>query len=699
MSVQGAAQSIVPNLLRRIVGGALILLVVAPFWKLLSSLDAPIALEAITLTDRYAVFLAQGTIAVIAVAAVIAYFLEPDMLEGVLGRVASALESLSTVRYAIVLAAVSGVLTALLSAYVWEARPLLVDVLAQFVHARYFADGLLAAPAGMPYEFWVSTNTFVTEQGWVSQYPPGHMALLAIGFVSNAVWVVCPVLMAVAVFFTCLTADRLFHRDRIIGRVGALLFALSPYLLALAGAHMSHVTVVAFLSAAAYLALRAKDDHWTWAIPAGICVGCAFATRSVSALVLGPVLLGGVWLLQIADRERRIRFLLTRIVVSFAGALPLLLAVAFYNAHFFGSPFEFGYTAYLGPNHGLGFHPDPFGNYFGPREGLAYTSSDLVSLGYFLLRTPVSAVLLAGLFLIFAKRLSGAERLATAWALCLVVPMGAYWHHDLVLGPRMLSDSAPGWCLLVTAAGFGLVRQIPKGRTLLAGQFSPRFFVTSALVLSLLVGAAYFAPRDIRNYARTFAATPAPPRPDIPMLVFVHGTWEGRIVARLLAEGMRADSVNVALSLNSTCTMDEFAKAYSTADNRGELVGSFGVRFTAGAGSAAEATRLPNGVVVRTNPNEELTDACLTEAQSDRGGAVPLLPLLWQGDLPGLPAEGAMYVRDLGPVDNASLVARYPRRPMGVLLRRPDDGRAVILPYQEAMELLWRPEETETGGG
>lgn len=699
MSGQGAAQSIVPNLLRRFVGGALVVLVLVPFWKLLSSLEAPIALEAVRQTDRYAVFLAQGTLAVIVIAALIAYFLDPDMLEVPLGRVASALESLSTVRYAVALAAISGVLTGLLSAYVWEARPMLVDVLAQFVHARYFAEGLLAGPAGMPYEFWVSTNTFVTDQGWVSQYTPGHMALLAIGFALNAVWVICPLLMAVAVFFTCLTADRLFHRDRIVGRVGALLFALSPYLLALAGAHMSHVTVVAFLSAAAFLALRAKDGHWTWAIPAGVCVGCAFATRSVSALVLGPVLLGGVWLLEIADRESPARFLLTRIVASFAGALPLLLAVAFYNAHFFGSPFEFGYTAYLGPNHGLGFHPDPFGNYFGPMEGLAYTSSDLVSLGYFLLRTPVSAVLIAGLFLIFAKRLSGAERLVTAWSLCLVVPLGAYWHHDLVLGPRMLSDSAPGWCLLVAAAAFGLARQVPKGKPLFASGLLLRPFVTVALVLSLLVGAGYLVPRDIRNYARTFAPTPAPPRPDIPMLVFVHGTWEGRIVARLLAEGMRADSVNVALALNSTCTMDEFAKAYSARGNRGELVGSIGVRFTAGAGGVSEPTRLPSGVVVRTSPDEELTDACLTEAQSNRGGAVPLLPLLWQGDLPGLPAEGAMYVRDLGPADNARLLARYPRRRMGVLLRHPDDGRAVFLPYQEAMELLWRPQESEAGGG
>lgn len=69
--------------------------------------------------------------------------------------------------------------------------------------------------------------------------------------------------------------------------------------------------------------------------------------------------------------------------------------------------------------------PDPFGNSFGPMEGLGYVSSDLTSLGYFLLRTPVSVVLLVGACLLFAKRLSNGAKLVTAWALSLVVVLAA----------------------------------------------------------------------------------------------------------------------------------------------------------------------------------------------------------------------------------------------------------------------------------
>jgi len=672
--------------------------VVVPFWKLLSSQTAPIAREAIRLTDTYAILLTQGTVAVLVLAAVTAWFLSSDSFEQPFVRIAAKLESLNATRYALVLAMVSGVLTAILSAYVWGAKPVLVDVLAQFVHARYFAEGMLAGPSGLPYEFWVSSNTFVTEHGWVSQYPPGHMLFLAAGFALHAVWLVCPILMATAVFFTSLTAERLFPNDRVVARTGSLLFAVSPYLLSLAAAFMSHVTVVALLAVAAYCALRARDETWRWALVTGLAVGAAFATRSLSALVIGPVLTLGFWLTGIHGRERSLGYLSVRLGAAAVGAFPIVIAVAAYNATFFGSPFEFGYTAYLGPNHGLGFHLDPFGNSFGPTEGLAYTSSDLLALGYFLLRTPVSVVLVAGLYLIFAKRLSSGARLVFAWALCLLVPFAAYWHHDLLLGPRMIADAAPAWCLLAAVAGLGLVRVFPKDRVLFGGRFSPRVFVSAALVLSMVLGAGYFIPHDVLTYARTFVQTPSMPRSNSPTLVFVHGAWEGRIVARLLGNGMRADSVNVGISLNSSCSMQEFADAYVVQRGRGTMVSTPQVSFTHGVTDASTPTRLPSGVVIRARQDEVLTPSCLAQAHADRGGTIPLMPLLWQGDLPGIPGAGAMYVRDLGPAENARLIERYPRRQVGVLLRRPDDGNLTILPYETGMAMLWGAAATENEG-
>lgn len=685
------------SLLRRLVGATLILLVVVPFWKLLAAQGTPISLEAVRLTDTYALLLLQGTAVVLIVAAVAAFLMSPDAIEQPFLRFAATLESWHPTKFAIAIATLSGVLAVGFSWYVWDLQPVLIDSLAQAIHARYLAAGMLAGPRGIPYEFWVSANTLVTDQGWVSQYPPGQIVALAIGFAVNAVWLVCPLLMAVAVFFTSLTADRLFPDDKVMARTGSLMFACSPFLIGLAAAYMSHVTVAALLSVAGYCALRARDDHWIWALWSGVAVSAAFATRSLSAIMVGPVLLVGIWLFGYALRERPLVFLRNRLLVAFLGGLPILLAIAAYNAHFFGSPFEFGYTAYLGANHGLGYHPDPFGNVFGPTEGLAYTSSDLTALGYFLLRTPISVMVIVGLYLVVAKRLSNGGRLVTAWALCLVLPHAAYWHHDLLLGPRMISETAPAWCLLASLAGFGLVRALPTDKKLLAGRFSPRVFAGSALIFSIMLGAGYFLPRDVRNYANTFGPGPAPPRANVPTLLFVHGSWDGRIVAKLLAGGMRADSVNVALTINSTCSLHEFAETFA-GHNRNPSSADTQLSFTPGVTDGSVPTRLETGVLIRARQDRELSAPCVLQATSDRGGAVPLMPLLWQGDLPGIPGAGVMFARDLGPTDNARLIARYPGRRVGVVLRHPEEGTTAIMPYEEAMTLLWGVESADSTG-
>jgi hypothetical protein len=632
--------------------------------------------------------MAQGSAAVLVLAAVLALLVPAETAERSVQPVAAWLCERGSARYALVLAAGSGTLTAAFSWYVWGAKPALIDALAQFVHARYLAAGLLAGPAGLPYEFWVVSNTFVTDSGWVSQYPPGHLAAVAIGFAVGQVWLICPLLMAVTVAFTALTADRLFPEDRVVGRLGALLFAVSPLLMSLAAAHMSHVTVAALLAVAAYCALRARDEGWAWAVAAGLAVGAAFATRPLSAVVLGSVVTVGMWVAYLGRREHPQRYLGTRLAASFVGALPPVIAIAAYNARFFGSPITFGYTAYFGPNHGLGFHPDPLGNPFGPAEGLAYTSSDLTALGYFLLRTPISVVVVAGLFLVTARRLSWGTTLITAWALALVVPLGFYWHHDLMLGPRMISEAAPAWCLLVAVSGLGMVRMMSAERVLFGLKFSPRVFVGAALGIALVLG-GFFVQRDVRYYARTFPAPVSPARADFPTLVFVHDSWSGRIVSKLLGSGMRADSVSVALSRNSTCSMHGFAVAYYDQYRTGAASALPPVKFAYQATDGSEPATLPNGVAVRARPGEQLSRECQVEADSDRGGVVPLMPLLWQGDLPGIPGRGTMFVRDLGPEANAQLIERFPRRRVGVLYRRADDGAQVLAPYSAGMEALW----------
>jgi hypothetical protein len=48
-----------------------------------------------------------------------------------------------------------------------------------------------------------------------------------------------------------------------------------------------------------------------------------------------------------------------------------------------------------------------------------------------------------------------------------------------------------------------------------------------------------------------------------------------------------------------------------------------------------------------------------------------------------------MFVRDMGPDANERLIERYPRRRVGVLYRRKDDGTIALARYDEGMGALW----------
>lgn len=71
-----------------------------------------------------------------------------------------------------------------------------------------------------------------------------------------------------------------------------------------------------------------------------------------------------------------------------------------------------------------------------------------------------------------------------------------------------------------------------------------------------------FLPTRRLDVREAVCPPPVPPRANYPTLVFVHGGWDGRIVAKLLASGMRGDSVNVGLASSSSCRMHEFAEAF-----------------------------------------------------------------------------------------------------------------------------------------
>ena len=559
---------------------------------------------------------------------------------------------------------------------VWLQRRLLtgVDEMAALIQARYLAGGMLAGPPLPSPEAWLIPNMFVTDAGWVSQYPPGHLLAWAAFVFVGLRWAAGPLLFGAMVALTSASFDRMLPPERRTqGRAAVVLVALSPFLLPIAAGASSHVTAGAAGALALYAALRAADGRLSWAVAAGAAVGVMVLARPWTGLVLGPTLTLGVWL------ERGGVALARRAVVPWvAGGLPFALLLFGFNRALFGSPLTFGYEALYGPAHGLGLHTDPWSFPYGLREAVAYSASDVVQLGAMLLETPVSLVLVAAAYLALTTRLASGVSVVAAWALLPVFSHALYWFH----APRMLFEAASAWVLLaVLAVAEAHERAGPVVR---AG-------MRWAVVTSLLVAAVAFAPTRMRSHAwtdETLTRIMIPEGSADGAIVFVHGAWDERLAAMLQASGMRGDSIQPIVRRNDTCQLHEYAVARLAGVAATDLP-AIDSEQTPAPPEGLAALQSLRGSVVWRGEGAPWPEACVRELLADRFGSVALAPLLWQGDLPGLERGRPMFVRDFGPERNETVRASFPGRPSFVWSYPAGGGAPALLPYEQAMADFW----------
>jgi hypothetical protein len=674
----------------RAVGVALIALVVLPVYQLVYRPDAgafPRVILAAAELSRSMLLL--GSLIVITVAILVSRLLDPAAIDQTFARLGRRLLAIPTLWFAVGLGLITAAITLAFSFVVLDGKPNNIDAMVQLLHARFVAAGHLAGPANAFPEFWQLQNSLVTPNGWVSQYPPGYVIFLAAGMRLGMVQLVGSIFAGLTVFFVALTADRLLPEDRATARLGAAMLCFSPFLIGLAGAFMNHVGAAAFTSAAVYFAVRGRDDaRFWWSLLAGSAVGVVFSIRPLSAVVAAAVV-AVVWLTtDPTDSRPRTMLFLRRTLAAIVGISPILAAIGAYNQHLFGSPFTFGYVASQGPLVEPGFHRDPTGAFYGPLQALGYTSSDLVTFSLYLLETPIPVVVVVGLFLLLAKRFSVGVRVIAIWALLPVAANALYWHHGIFMGPRMLNEAAPPWALLTAIAAVGLVRLVPGERAW--GNYSPRAALTLTFALSWIAGLLYLGPQRLASYGGAWMESSRLeiPRADGPSLVFVHGGWTGRVVMRLISHGMRVDSVEAAMRQNSTCDSHNYSLWYSRpADGRAHDAPPLDFSFV--PHDTPPQVKIAAGDEIRARPGVPLSRECLREVASDTLGIVDVGPLLWHGDLPGIAGNGPMFVRDMGPEANASMVRRYPDRVPIVLLRPHDAQQPKLVPYTEGMNLLW----------
>ena len=534
------------------------------------------------------------------------------------------------------------------SIVVFRHRPLLVDSVVQLFQAQIFATGRLTAPAP-PGEAFVATQHMLVRGGrWFSQYPPGHSAVLAIGALVGAAWVVPLVLsLGTATLLYRFAASAWNERT---GRVTLVVLLFAPFFWIMGASFMNHVTCLFLATLFLYSFRRWEAGGGAgWALAAGLAIGMAGLARPLTAVAVATVF-APVGLVH-AIRHRRG----PSVVLAGMGGLSAVAAYLAWNAATTGHPLVSGYLELWGSSHGVGFHTSPWGEAHTPFTGLRNELIDLSMLAGFFLEWPIPALLPAGLYLAVTGGRDAWDRRLAVGLLAIPVAYFFYWHRDAYLGPRFLYT---GLVFLVplTARGLLVLGELPTERLRL------RNAVLVVVLLSFAYTALYAAPNRVLGYASSLTSM----KSDLPGLageagiehgvVFVAVSWGNRLLARMRGAGVDASTAEVVYRGADHC---EIERSLLRARDEG-----WSPQQTASALEALERGRakqvpLNGDPTLRLVPGRELPPACRAELAHDLQGYGNWLPFLLAND-PDL-AGDVLFIRDLRDL-NADFLATRPDR-------------------------------------
>ena len=530
-----------------------------------------------------------------------------------------------------------GLLAALLclaSALAYEYRPQSVDSVALLFQAKIFASGDLFGQTPRFEEFFVIPHMVAVDGKWFSQYPPGHAALLALGVLAGAPWLVPVLLSLAAAGLLYGFAARAY--DRTTANVTLLLLLISPFFWMMGARMMNHVSSLAGLALLLYAWARAEESGSRgsrWMLLAGAGLGMSFLSRPLEALAVGGVAAG--FLIAAAARGGRWRCWLA-FGAGFAALAGLYLA---FNALTTGDPLRPGYIELWGSSHGLGFHATPWGDHHTPLAGVRNELVDLALLDLYLFEWPVPALLPLGLALV-------AGWLTRRWddrllAMFLAIPFVYffYWHRDASMGPRFLYAGVAFVVPLVARALTEAARRLAGNRVPLPG--SPRASLASfALLLGILVGLygiGYGAPARFRVFETGMESM----KLDVAVaareagiergVVFVAVSWGDRLIARLHGLGASASLAEKAYRQADHCELDGLVRRAVAERWSGRRVEEGLQTIMIGEERLVHAD-VNGDPSARFRPGSRLTPECLDEIRYDQAGYTIYAPHLPEND-------------------------------------------------------------------
>lgn len=396
--------------------------------------------------------------------------------------------------------------SAFLAWYGFERLPHVEDEAAYLFQAQTYAHGALALPA--PPETAQPGLAFylieIRDGLWFPTTPPGWPAVLTLGVLLGAPWLVNPVLGALSVLLAHGITRRLAGRMQ--ADVLALLMATSPWFLGASASLMPHNTAI-FLTLLSWwlLMLTPKTARATLlsAALAGLAMGWVFTTRQLEGVLIGT--LTGLWLVwRWKQGGGAIRTLAYSAGAILSGSVYLIHnhlmtgnflyppLARYLDAQWKSGGNAYGFGPNIGPPGGWGDLDIALGHW--PSEGLINTLHNLSALQLELFGWGVGSLALI-FALILWGRLKAREYAMLAICVVIIGAMFLYWFSGgYYLGPRYwFSLLFPA--LLLSSSGYFVVSYRLRDRGLNAD--SPAYIL---LVLSLF-GLLVFTPwRGVTKY-------------------------------------------------------------------------------------------------------------------------------------------------------------------------------------------------------
>jgi 4-amino-4-deoxy-L-arabinose transferase-like glycosyltransferase len=344
--------------------------------------------------------------------------------------------------------------------------PYVPDSIAYLFQAKILASGHMSVdppPVPAAFQFFDPSPIVVTGDHWAAQYPFGHPAMLAIGELFGAPWLVPPLLAGASVFMLAIAGRRLYNGR--VAFIAAVLLATSPFFIMQAANLMSHNTALFFLVGALLCMTMAERRPLAYGLAAGLLFGLFMNTRPLTAAALA--LPFGLYLLwRLVPRDDRATWAL-HVAAFVAGGALMLGGYALYNYGTTGDAFSTGYQQTgvsffepsgsapagdgAGDNGGIGGAIGVGGDHR-LTQGLQNERVQMALLTLVLHGWPVWV----GLAFVMLPFLLGTRRLVDWWlASCAVAVMAVWVFYEgdgVMWGPRYWYEAIP-FLMLLAARG------------------------------------------------------------------------------------------------------------------------------------------------------------------------------------------------------------------------------------------------------